>query len=98
MIQGLGESADGRLGVLGVRAAGIDVAEHTHVKAFAQQIADALRRTRLAETAHQAQLRVEHEDLTRLEAAYARLNPSADERAYLDRRLGDLETRARVRR
>ncbi|GAA0636252.1 hypothetical protein GCM10009424_07870 [Sphingomonas ursincola] len=46
----------------------------------------------------QAQLRVEHEDLTRLEAAYARLNPSADERAYLDRRLGDLETRARVRR
>ncbi|WP_157973368.1 hypothetical protein, partial [Blastomonas sp. UPD001] len=46
----------------------------------------------------QAQLRVEHEDLTRLEAAYARLTPSADERAYLDRRLGDLETRARVRR
>jgi len=46
----------------------------------------------------QTQLRVEHEDLSRLEAAYARLNPSADERAYLDRRLGELETRARVRR
>ncbi len=46
----------------------------------------------------QAQLRVEHEDLTRLEAAYARLNASADDRAYLDQRLTDLETRARVRR
>jgi hypothetical protein len=46
----------------------------------------------------QAQLRVEHEDLTRLEAAYARLNASADDRAYLDRRLSDLETRARIRR
>lgn len=42
------------------------------------------------------QLRVEHEDLSRLEAAYARLSVSADERAYLDRRLADLETRARV--
>lgn len=49
-------------------------------------------------TAAQAQLRVEVEDLSRLEAAYARLTVSADERAYLDRRLGDLEARARVRR
>ncbi len=49
-------------------------------------------------TAAQAQLRVEHEDLTRLEAAYARLSVTADDRAYLDRRLADLETRARVRR
>jgi hypothetical protein len=46
----------------------------------------------------QAQLRVEHEDLNRLEAAYARINATAEERAYLDRRLTDLETRARVRR
>ncbi|MBN8529071.1 MAG: hypothetical protein J0M36_07535 [Caulobacterales bacterium] len=46
----------------------------------------------------QAQLRVEHEDLTRLQAAYARLNASADDRAYLDRRLADLETRVRIRR
>lgn len=46
----------------------------------------------------QAQLRVEHEDLTRLEAAYARLSASADDRAYLERRLTDLEARARVRR
>lgn len=48
--------------------------------------------------ASQAQLRIEHEDLSRLDAAYARLNATADEKAYLDRRLTDLETRAKVRR
>lgn len=42
------------------------------------------------------QIRVEHGDLVRLEAAYARSQPSADDRAYLDRRLADLEARARV--
>ncbi|KPF73413.1 hypothetical protein IP68_16535 [Blastomonas sp. AAP25] len=46
----------------------------------------------------QAQLRVEHEDISRLEAAYARMNATADERAYVERRLTDLENRARVRR
>ena len=46
----------------------------------------------------QAQLRVEQQDLSRLEAAYARLSVSADERAYLERRLGELEVRARLRR
>jgi len=48
-------------------------------------------------SAARAQLQVEYEDLARLESAYARLNPSTDEQAYLDRRLGELETRARVR-
>ncbi len=48
-------------------------------------------------SAARTQLQVEYQDLTRLEAAYARLNPSADEQAYLDRRLSELETRARVR-
>lgn len=46
----------------------------------------------------QAQLRVEHEDLTRLAAAYDRISPSRDDRAYLDRRLGDLEARVNPRR
>lgn len=45
-----------------------------------------------------AQLLVEHGDLVRLEAAYSRSSPSADDRAYLERRIVDLETRARVRR
>ena len=47
--------------------------------------------------AAKTQLRVEQQDLMRLEAAYARLTVSADERAYLDRRIAELEVRARVR-
>lgn len=49
-------------------------------------------------TTARAQLLVEHGDLVRLEAAYSRSSPSADDRAYLERRIVDLETRARVRR
>jgi hypothetical protein len=47
--------------------------------------------------AARAQLQVEYEDLARLEAAYARLNASAEERAYLERRVANLESRAGVR-
>ena len=43
-------------------------------------------------------LRVQFDDLTRLEAAYSRTQPSRDDRAYLDRRLGELEVQARIRR
>lgn len=46
----------------------------------------------------QAQLRVELGDLTRLDAAYARATPTNDDRAYLERRIVDLETRVRIRR
>jgi hypothetical protein len=46
----------------------------------------------------QAQIRVELGDLTRLEAAWSRVQPSSDDRTYLERRISDLETRARVRR
>lgn len=45
-----------------------------------------------------ADIRVEVGDLTRLEAAYSRAQPSSDDRAYLERRIGELEVRARVRR
>jgi hypothetical protein len=48
--------------------------------------------------AAQAQVRVEAGDLIRLDAAYARTTPSSDDRNYLERRIVDLETRARVRR
>jgi Spy/CpxP family protein refolding chaperone len=58
-------------------------------------IGRALASNRLSTTAR-AQLQVEYEDLARLEAAYGRLNETADEQAYLDRRLAELETRARV--
>lgn len=45
----------------------------------------------------QAQLRVEHGDLSYLEAAYARLTMSADDRTYLETRLSDLERRLQIR-
>lgn len=45
-----------------------------------------------------ADIRVEVGDLTRLEAAYSRTQPSPDDRSYLERRIGELEVRARVRR
>lgn len=43
-------------------------------------------------------IRVQLEDLTRLDAAYARITASADDRAYLERRIGELEVQARIRR
>ena len=49
-------------------------------------------------TSARTQLIVEQQDLLRLEAAYVRLNPTADDKAYLERRLGELEVRARIRR
>lgn len=47
--------------------------------------------------AAQAQLRVEHSDLSYLEAAYARLTMTADDRRYLESRLSDLERRLQIR-
>ncbi len=43
-------------------------------------------------------IRVQFEDLTRLEAAYSRTRPSSDDAAYLERRIGELEVQARIRR
>ncbi|QLQ13610.1 MAG: hypothetical protein HZY74_10520 [Brevundimonas sp.] len=45
-----------------------------------------------------AELRIQQGDLYRLDAAYARLNPSQDERDYLTRRIGELEQRLGIRR
>jgi hypothetical protein len=42
-----------------------------------------------------ADIRVELGDLTRLEVAYSRTTPSSDDTAYLTRRIGELESRAR---
>jgi hypothetical protein len=49
-------------------------------------------------TTGQAQVRVEAGDLARLDAAYARATPTSDDRAYLERRIVELETRAKVKR
>lgn len=43
-------------------------------------------------------VRTEHEDLSRLEAAYARDGLTADERDYLTRRIGELDARVRLTR
>ena len=59
-------------------------------------IADAITSSNLSSAA-QAQLRVEHSDLSYLEAAYARLNATADDRRYLENRLSDLERRLQIR-
>lgn len=45
--------------------------------------------------AEAADIRVEAGDLARLDAAYTRTSPSADDTAYLSRRIGELEARAR---
>ena len=59
-------------------------------------IANAISSNNLSAAA-QAQLRVEHSDLSYLEAAYARLTMTADDRRYLESRLSDLERRLQIR-
>ncbi len=88
------EALDERVGDM-VNSGGGNTMQTPRVRLDA--IARALPSSGLSASA-QAQLRVEHEDISRLEAAYARMNATADERAYVERRLTDLETRARIRR
>ena len=88
------DGLDGRVGDTVASAAPVRPADPA---SRLEAIARALPASGLASAA-QAQLRVEHEDLNRLATAYRRANPSAEEQAYLDTRLTDLETRARVRR
>lgn len=93
------QDLDARLDALDARVGDVGYGGGSTVldpRARLDAIARALPSSGLSASA-QAQLRVEHEDLRRLEAAYARLNASADDRAYLERRIADLETRARVR-
>jgi len=59
---------------------------------------DSALRTSGLTAAAQAQVQVEAGDLMRLDAAYARTTPTSDDRIYLERRIVELETRARVRR
>lgn len=65
-------------------------------RARLNNIANAIAASGLTAAA-QAQLRVEHSDLSYLEAAYARLTVSADDRRYLETRLSDLERRLQIR-
>ena len=87
------DDLDERLDALDARLDGAAVAVTPRSRLDA--IARALPVSRLSALA-QAQLRIEHGDLIRLASAYDRLTPTTDERAYLERRLVNLETRARV--
>lgn len=86
---------DARLDALDVRVGDVAYTVPVTYKTRLDAIAAALPRSGLALTARN-QLLVEHGDLVRLEAAYARLTPTADEKAYLERRLTNLELRAKV--
>jgi hypothetical protein len=91
------EDLDARLDALDERVGDVAWNAPASAKARLDAIFRALPTSGLSATAR-AQLLVEHGDLVRLEAAYARLTPTAEERAYLESRIANLETRARVRR
>ena len=87
------DALDQRLEALDARLDGATVAATPRTRLDA--IVRAMPASRLSAAA-QAQLRIEHGDLVRLAAAYERVAPTTDERAYLERRLVNLETRAKV--
>lgn len=89
------DNLDTRLDALDARVGDVAYAAPVTAKTRLDAIARALPNSGLTAAAR-TQLLVEHGDLVRLEAAYTRLTPSTEERAYLDQRLVDLETRARV--
>lgn len=93
------DDLEGRLDALDARVGDVAAqpARPLEPTARLETIARALPSSGLGASA-QAQLRIEHEDLGRLASAYRRISPTAEEQSYLDRRLTDLETRARVRR
>lgn len=91
------EDLDERLDVLDQRVGDVAYTPVVTAKSRLDAIARALPTSGLTATAR-AQTLIEHGDLVRLEAAYARLTPTADERAYLESRIANLETRARVKR
>ena len=87
---------DARLDALDVRLGDVAYAALTP-RARLDAIGRALPVTSGMSRAARAQLLVEYEDLSRLEQAYARFNATADDRAYLERRVAELETRSGVR-
>lgn len=92
------DDLDARLDALDVRVGDVVYTAPVTAKARLDAIARALPTSGRLGVSARTQLLVEHSDLVRLEAAYARLTPTAEEQAYLDRRLAELELRARVAR
>jgi hypothetical protein len=92
-IEGRLDELDARVGDVGFGSGGYQSGPRARLDAIAR----ALSSSGLSSSAR-AQISVEHGDLMRLEAAYAQLRPSAEDSAYLDRRIADLEARVRIRR
>lgn len=91
------DDLDTRLDALDQRVGDVAYTTPVTTKTRLDAIATALPTSGLTAAAR-TQLLVEHGDLVRLEAAYARTSPSSADRAYLESRIANLETRARVRR
>lgn len=93
--EGERDDLDTRLDALDARVGDVAYTAPITAKTRLDAIARALPNSGLTATAR-TQLLIEHGDLVRLEAAYARLTASTEERSYLEQRLANLETRARV--
>lgn len=91
------DDLDRRLDALDLRVGDVGYTAAVSFKTRLDAIARALPSSGLTSLAR-SQLLTEYGDLVRLEAAYARATPTADDRVYLERRLINLETRARVNR
>ena len=83
---------DARLDVLDARVGDVAYAALTPRQRL-ERIGNALPTARLGRP-QLTQLQTEYQDLTRLALAYERLSVTADDRAYLESRLANLETRA----
>ena len=93
------DDLDARLDALDARVGDTAYSENNNAlpaRARLAAIANAISSNNFSAAA-QAQLRVEHSDLSYLEAAYARLTMTADDRRYLESRLNDLERRVQIR-
>ena len=93
------DDLDARLDALDARVGDTDYSGSNNAlpaRARLAAIANAISSNNFSAAA-QAQLRVEHSDLSYLEAAYARLTMTADDRRYLESRLSDLERRLQIR-
>lgn len=92
------DDLDARLDALDARVGDTAYSANTSLtpRVRLSAIADAITSSNFAAPV-KAQLRVEHTDLTYLEAAYARLTMTADDRNYLESRLNDLERRLQIR-
>ena len=97
--EGERDDLDARLDALDTRVGDIAYSGNSNTlspRVRLSAIANAISSNNLSAAA-QAQLKVEHSDLSYLEAAYARLTMTADDRRYMESRLSDLERRLQIR-